>query len=126
AGHLRRNPGGRGGIAAAVVEIDHRAVEIERALDLAPVRLVFGHRRGGASAGNRFSAAQLAECARAHYRKRHSGTEHGGDEAASCCHGAKVWAGFGGRKAVSWRDARWRSLQGARFARVLTLRAKPS
>ncbi len=35
--HVRRR-----GRAAAVVEIDHRAVEVERALDLAPVRLVLG------------------------------------------------------------------------------------
>ena len=91
--HVRRR-----GTAAAVVQIDHRAIEIERALDLAPVRLVLGHRGGRESLGDRFGAEELLERGLAHDGKRHACAEHRGDERASSCHANRFGPNRGGVK----------------------------
>ena len=57
--HVRRRRA-----AAAVVQVDHRAVEVERALDLAPVRLVLGdadRRRRPAAMGSAWKSWRNAD-----------------------------------------------------------------
>jgi hypothetical protein len=71
---------------AAVVEIDHGAVAVERALDQSPVLFVFGHRERGTVAGDRVGLEDLAECVLPHDRQCHAGSSQPFHERATGRH----------------------------------------
>ena len=81
----------RRGTAAAVVQIDHRAIEVERTLDLTPVVLIRGDAGGGARAGNTGRLPQAADGAGIENGQCESGVEHGANEGAAIGHGSHGW-----------------------------------
>jgi hypothetical protein len=62
-----------GRTATTVVEIDHRAVHVERTLDRCPVRFVLGHARRGSRANQRVRLGQSTNRAGVERGQRHCG-----------------------------------------------------
>ena len=72
--------------ASAVIQIDHRAIQIECPLNLAPVCLIFSELLRGPIAGNRIRFEQLPECILAHHRQCNAGASQTAHERSTGCH----------------------------------------
>src|SRR5260221_3346782 len=82
----------RRGAAAAVVEVHHRAIEIERPLDLFPVLLVGCHAFGGPAARDIGRVEDPPEGVGAHDRRGERCSEERMDERTARWHGSRPGA----------------------------------
>src|SRR5262245_7962934 len=95
--------------APAVVQVDHCPVEIERALNLAPVRLVLRDFRGTSRTRHLLGAEHLPKGLRPHRRQRQACTDHRRDERATAGHGLLRWVAPGSYLWVSLFAIRYSS-----------------